>query len=131
VDALAVSIGEVTGFYEEEPELDFDRLRRIRERTDAFLVLHGASGLSPDLLEQAIERGINYVAYATDVRFAYFQRIGEILQSGGPRMVDPREILIPAQEAAKEVIKEKLRINCCHGQADAMLRRWAESTWFR
>ena len=44
-DCLAVSIGNVHGRYARAPELDWERLRAIRERVDVPLSLHGASGI--------------------------------------------------------------------------------------
>jgi fructose-bisphosphate aldolase, class II len=65
VDALAVAIGTAHGIYFREPKLDFDRLEKIRKNTNAFLVLHGGSGLSPETMRKATETGITKVNYYT------------------------------------------------------------------
>ncbi|MER3406974.1 MAG: tagatose-bisphosphate aldolase, partial [Patescibacteria group bacterium] len=46
VDLLAVSIGNVHGILPYEPQLDFERGKKISELVKIPLVLHGASGLS-------------------------------------------------------------------------------------
>ncbi|MEM2280964.1 MAG: class II fructose-bisphosphate aldolase, partial [Candidatus Bathyarchaeia archaeon] len=59
VDALAVSIGTSHGAYKfkGEPQLDFERLRLIRERVDVPLVLHGASSVPQWIIEKATKYG--------------------------------------------------------------------------
>ena len=44
VDALAVAIGNSHGRYKGKPDLDFDRLRALRDAAGIPLVLHGGSG---------------------------------------------------------------------------------------
>ena len=58
IDALAVAIGNVHGFYKGEPELDFNRLTQIRDAVPLPLVLHGGSGISDDDFKKAISLGI-------------------------------------------------------------------------
>ena len=45
-------------FIKSEPKLDFDRLEKIRSMVDIPLVLHGASGVPYDAVQNAIEKGI-------------------------------------------------------------------------
>ena len=68
---LAVSIGNVHGATPAPPTLDLDRLRAIRQLTDAPLVLHGGSGLDDDQLHAAIELGICKINVNTELRVAY------------------------------------------------------------
>ena len=58
IDALAVTIGNVHGKYAKRPQLDFDRLDRIRDATNLPLVLHGASGLPDEMLQRAMRSGV-------------------------------------------------------------------------
>ena len=58
IDALAVTIGNVHGKYAKRPQLDFDRLDRIRGATTLPLVLHGASGLPDEMLQRAMRSGV-------------------------------------------------------------------------
>jgi len=75
VDALAVSIGNAHGIYTHRPQLDFDRLKAIRDATRVPLVLHGGSGTSSDQLKKAIEIGISKVNVASEISQAYLTAI--------------------------------------------------------
>lgn len=119
VDALAVSIGEYSGFYKEKPALDFKRLRQIKEQARAYLVLHGASGLSEEDIRRTIECGISHIGFGTDLRDIFFRTI-EKKRQDNPGVVDPRQILWPAKDAMREVVKTKMRIVGSVGMARAV-----------
>jgi len=139
VDALAVSIGTSHGAYKfkGEPQLDFERLKQIRERVDVPLVLHGASsvpqwiiekairygaelagakGIPEDHIKKAIALGITKINIDTDLRLAFTATVREVLATS-PKEFDPRKILGPAKEAMKEVIKAKMRLFGSSGKA--------------
>ena len=64
-DAMAVAIGNAHGVYASEPELRFDILRRIHEKSALPLVLHGESGNTDADFQEAIRGGIRKVNIAT------------------------------------------------------------------
>jgi fructose-bisphosphate aldolase class II len=70
VDALAVAIGNQHGLYKGVPKLDFERLKRIREKVDCGLVLHGGSGIRNEDFVKAIRCGINKVNIYTAMDLA-------------------------------------------------------------
>jgi len=132
VDALAVAIGTSHGAYKfkGEPKLDFERLKLIRERVDAPLVLHGASsvpswiiqkavkygaelsgakGIPEEHIRKAISLGITKINIDTDLRLAFTATIRESLAKS-PGEFDPRKILGPTKEAMKKVVKGKMRL---------------------
>lgn len=132
VDALAVAIGTSHGAYKfkGEPKLDFERLKAIRKKVKALLVLHGASnvpswiikkatkygaelsgakGIPDEHIKEAISLGITKINIDTDLRLAFTCAIRETLISSSKEF-DPRKILGPAKEAVKEVIKGKMRL---------------------
>jgi len=132
VDALAVAIGTSHGAYKfkGEPELDFERLKLIREKVDILLVLHGASsvpswiiekavkygaelsgarGIPEDHIKKAISLGITKINIDTDLRLAFTGSIREFLFKS-PKIFDPRKILVSAKEAMEEVVKSKMRL---------------------
>jgi len=139
VDALAVAVGTSHGAYKfkGEPRLDFQRLKEIRERVDAFLVLHGASGVPEHIIEkavkygaklkgakgipdesirQAISLGITKINIDTDIRLAFTAAVREVLATS-PEEFDPRKILGPARQEIKEVVKSKMRLFGSSGRA--------------
>ncbi len=70
IDALAVAIGTAHGSYAGTPKLDFDRLARIKELTQAPLVLHGSSGTGEENISKACRLGINKVNVCIDILHA-------------------------------------------------------------
>jgi fructose-bisphosphate aldolase class II len=139
VDALAVAIGTSHGAYKfkGEPKLDFERLKRISEKVDVPLVLHGASsvpqwiidkaqkygaelegakGIPEENIKKAISLGITKINIDTDLRLAFTATIRQVLAES-PKEFDPRKILGPAKEAMKEVVKGKMRLFGSSGKA--------------
>ena len=71
IDALAASVGTVHGFYTTKPNLDFERIVKIRELTGIPLVMHGGSGISVEDTQKAIRCGIRKINY-----FSYMSNAG-------------------------------------------------------
>src|SRR5699024_12838761 len=67
VDSLAVAIGTGHGVYEQEPNLDFDRLEEIKNRVLIPIVLHGASGISQEDVRNCISFGCAIVIISTEL----------------------------------------------------------------
>ena len=65
IDALAVAIGNAHGNYPVAPTLAFDVLKKIHEKVDIPLVLHGGSGITDKDFQKAISLGIRKVNIAT------------------------------------------------------------------
>ena len=65
IDALAVAIGNAHGNYPVAPTLAFDVLKKIHEKVDIPLVLHGGSGITDKDFQRAISLGIRKVNIAT------------------------------------------------------------------
>ncbi len=137
VDSLAIAIGTSHGAYKfsGEPNLDFDRLKKISSLLPGYpLVLHGAStvlpefvgkcnafggeikgaqGVPEDMLLAAGKLGVCKINIDTDLRLAMTASIREHL-STHPGDFDPRQYLKPAREAIKNMVKHKIRnvLNC-------------------
>ncbi len=139
VDALAVAVGTSHGAYKfkGEAKLAMDRIEVIKKKTGIPLVLHGASGVKPEMIakaekygaklpgakgvpdeayKEAISLGINKINIDTDLRLTWVGAVREIL-SEKPEVFDPRKILGPARDAVREVIKEKMKIFNSVGKA--------------
>jgi tagatose 1,6-diphosphate aldolase GatY/KbaY len=98
---LAVSIGNVHGFYRSIPWFDWERLTALRARLDLPLALHGASGLPDALLQRSIALGIGKVNVNTELRLNYFEVLGQSIGSyqPGARLLDLQTELIAGQRA--------------------------------
>ncbi len=108
VDALAVAIGTAHGFYKSEPKLDFPRLEAIRHATDAFLVLHGGSGVPDESIRKAVKLGICKVNIATEIKNMFTQTLKNELVNN--EEIDLRKTFPPAIKAVKELIEHKLSL---------------------
>ncbi len=106
-DMLAVCIGNVHGPYPFPPQLDLERLAHIRQSVDVPLVLHGASGLSADLIQRAIELGICKFNVNTEMRHAYLNVIKSVADRPKLDLVD---IMKQAIAAMRTVVEEKIAI---------------------
>lgn len=65
VDALAVAIGNAHGNYPVLPNLRFDVLDDINKMVDTPLVLHGGTGITDEMFQQAIMLGVRKINIAT------------------------------------------------------------------
>lgn len=72
-DCLAVSVGARHGQYEGKPQLDLDRLRRLRETIAIPLSLHGSSSLKDEELALAAQNGISKINVSTSIYTAGMQ----------------------------------------------------------
>lgn len=109
IDSLAVAIGTAHGLYKGKPKLDFDRLQEIRKKVSIPLVLHGASDVPDELVQEAISLGICKVNIATDLKIPFSNAIKEYFIQN-PSANDPRKYLTPAKEAMKKIVEHKIRV---------------------
>ena len=109
VDSLAIAIGTAHGFYQGEPKLDFERLTEIQQLVSIPLVLHGASGVLDEAVQEAIKRGIAKVNYATELRVAYSQGIKEYLKQY-PDTFDPKKYNQVGIEKVIALVKQKIKV---------------------
>lgn len=144
-DALAVSVGTAHGprKFKGEQTLDIDRLEKIDALVKVPLVLHGASGISPALVEKtrmlcdqledcarlegssgvpdamiraAIGAGIRKINIDSDLRIAFTAGIREAIIRDH-KTIDPRQLLGPAKRLMKEVVIHKMRLFGSAGKA--------------
>ena len=86
VDALAVSVGTVHGFYKGEPHIRLDILHDIDEKLHMPLVLHGGSGTPEDILVGCIEAGIAKINVNTEISDYVVRRTREYLGKESPHL---------------------------------------------
>ncbi len=110
VDALAIAVGTVHGVYKGEPKLDFERIKEIRSAVDIPLVLHGGSGLSPEMFREAVTCGINKINFCTEVSLAAGQKSREYVQAREGKNIAFDALAAEALAVAKQVIKDHIEI---------------------
>jgi ketose-bisphosphate aldolase len=75
VDFLAAAIGTAHGFYKTEPRIDVETLAAIRERTDFPLVIHGGTGLAPEVVRGLVAKGGAKFNLSTQVKQTYIESL--------------------------------------------------------
>lgn len=116
ISSLAVAIGTAHGFYSGKPQLDLARLEKIRARVDIPLVLHGASGLTDEDIQNCIRRGICKVNFATELRNAYTEGVkGALLRN--PALYDPKEFGKEGRKLVKQLVMQRMIVCNAAGKA--------------
>ena len=116
IDSLAVSVGNVHGFYSGEPRIDFERLEAIHRAVAVPLVFHGGSGLGAEVIERAGRLGVRKVNIGTAIKKAFTDGI-RALWAEHPEEFDPRRVLGPAREAVVEELRGTLRMFGASGRS--------------
>lgn len=110
VDRLAVVFGNIHGRVTKgEEKLNLKRLEEIRVATNAFLVLHGGSGISDPDIRGAIERGIVKVNVNTDLRVAQRESLEKTLEEF-PAETTPYKLFEPVVEEIQKVVEGKIQL---------------------
>lgn len=116
VDSLAVAIGTGHGVYETKPDLDFDRLKTIKDLIDIPIILHGASGISKEDVQRCIELGCAKVNISTELKIPFSTALREYLIAH-PEETDTRKYMGPAKDKMKEAAINKILICMSDGKA--------------
>ena len=131
-DSLAIAIGTSHGAYKfkGEAKLRFDILKQVKTRIpNTPIVLHGASTVIPELVEQcnkygadipgakgvpdemlheASISGVSKINVDTDLRLAMTAAIRKVFVEE-PSAFDPRKYLTPARALIKQTVQHKIR----------------------
>lgn len=109
VGSLAIAIGTAHGQYKGKPELDFARLKEIKELVKIPIVLHGSSGVPDEDIKKAIQLGVRKVNIDTNIREAFMKGVKDALAKN-PAEIDPRKVLGPARTEMTAIVQEKIRL---------------------
>lgn len=109
VSTLAIGVGTAHGIYKGTPKINVERIKEIHRAVDTPLVLHGASGLSDEILKDCIDAGISKINFATELRQAYTNGIKQAFLKN-PDAFDPKIYMPEAIESIKKVLLDKIKI---------------------
>ncbi len=109
IDALAVAIGTVHGFYKSKPNIRLGLLEEIAEKVAIPLVLHGGSGTPDSDVSKAISVGIAKVNICTELVAAFADTFVNEHQQQDFRYNVPGVFTKP-RAAAKKLVEEKIRL---------------------
>ena len=109
IDAMAISIGTAHGLYKGKAKISFEKLKEIKELTNAPLVLHGGTGVSNEDIKKCVEYGIKKVNVGTELNATWIEKAKETFKNG--KFSDSlRNLLIPANNSVKEVLLDKIKL---------------------
>lgn len=109
VDSLAIGVGTAHGVYKGEPHIAIGRIKEIADVVDVPLVLHGASGLSDEVIRACIDAGISKINFATHLRQAFTDGLKKGLASK-EATYDPKTYLPYAIKAVEDVATKIIRL---------------------
>jgi ketose-bisphosphate aldolase len=110
IDIFAPAIGTAHGVYKtKDPKLDFDRLKKIAEMINGQkprvpLVIHGGTGLKPDVVKKLVALGGSKYNVSTDLKHSLIDTTYEYI-SGHRDEYNPGKV----DAAVKEAIKDRIR----------------------
>jgi len=118
LDTLAISVGNVHGLYKEAPNIDFDRIKAIKDAVDIPLVLHGGSGISDDDFRKAVSLGICKVNFYTGISQAAVKRVHQFIEEH-PGSISYPDLAKLAMAELKKVVLGKMEAFGSKGQCAA------------
>jgi len=122
IDFLAAGIGNIHGVYPENWQgLRFDVLEEIADITGGLpLVLHGGTGIPPEMIQKAISLGVAKINVNTECQLSFAAATRKYIEEGKDKQgkgFDPRKLLAPGAAAIKQTVKEKFELFGSVGKA--------------
>jgi tagatose 1,6-diphosphate aldolase GatY/KbaY len=122
IDIFAPAIGTAHGVYKtKNPKLDFDRLEQIAEIMNGKvatvpLVIHGGTGLQPDVVTKLVSLGGSKFNVSTDLKYSLIDTTYSYISSHRDEY-NPGKIDIAVKEAIKGRINYWIDLLGCAGKA--------------
>jgi ketose-bisphosphate aldolase len=122
IDILAPAIGTAHGIYKTaNPKLDFDRLKKIfnlfkAEEPRVPLVIHGGTGLKPEVVKRLVALGGSKFNVSTDLKHALIDSTFEYI-SANREQYNPGKIDKATREAIIRRINYWIELLGCAGKA--------------
>lgn len=107
--SLAIAVGNAHGNYVRKPQLDFDRISRIREAVSVPLVLHGCSGIPEEQMQKAVNLGMSKFNIATEYFAAMYRSLDEVIQATDHK-ADGIKLLLGSRSGMTEFVAQKIRM---------------------
>ena len=122
IDIFAPAIGTAHGVYKtKNPKLDFDRLKEISDlingdETKVPLVIHGGTGLQPDVSKKLVSLGGSKFNVSTDLKHALIDATHDYISSHRDEY-NPGKIDIAVRDAIMGRVDYWIDILGCEGKA--------------
>ena len=124
VDLFAPAIGTAHGVYvTENPKIDFERFEKIQkivngERINAPLIVHGGTGLKPEVVRRLVALGGAKFNVSTDLKHALIDATCDYVLSHRNEY-NPGKIDIAAKRAVMQRVDDWIDLLGCEGKAEA------------
>lgn len=117
IDALAISFGSSHGNYPDGyvPKFDFEILKKIKEKTQMPLVLHGGSGSGDENIRQCVKYGINKINVGCDFMNANVESIQRQLKENPE--INYWVMMHQAEIDSQELVKKYIRLSKSEGKS--------------
>lgn len=93
IDALAVAVGNVHLLEGRKAELDYDLIKKLKNRIKVPLVLHGGTGISADSLREAISLGMCKINVGTVMKRIFINSLQGYFEHNDTDKTDPHDIV--------------------------------------
>jgi len=122
IDIFAPAIGTAHGVYKtKNPKLDFERLKKVSELINGYeikapLVIHGGTGLQPEVSKKLVSLGGSKFNVSTDLKHALIDATYDYISSHRDEY-NPGKIDIAVKDAIKNRVYYWIDILGCEGKA--------------
>ena len=112
----APPIGTAHGFYKATPKIRYDRMEYLVQKTNMPMVLHGGTGLTPEVYKRLIALGAAKVNISTALKKTYADGFGNYLQKN-PTQYDPLKLIAAVRDGVTSMAQEYFTLFGSNGQA--------------
>jgi len=109
IDALAVAIGTNHGQYKSKTNINFERLKEIRDAVDLPLVIHGGTGVREEDIRKVIDLGIRKFNVGTELLVGWNEKSKECYDAHKEN-ISSRENIVPCLNAIDEIVERKISL---------------------
>ncbi len=107
VDCLAVSIGTVHRMEQQAANLQFDRLKEIRDKVSVPLVIHGSTGVADSDLTKLSQSGAMKINIGTSLRMAFGKTLRKTMEEN-PKEYDRIKLFQQPMKTVCQTAKTKI-----------------------
>ena len=109
IDALAVAIGTNHGQYKSKTNINFERLKEIKDVVDIPLVIHGGTGVKEEDVKKVIDLGIRKFNVGTELLVGW-NRESKACYDEHKENISNRENVVPCLTVIEEIVSRKIKL---------------------
>ena len=109
IDALAVALGTNHGQYKSKTNINFERLKEIKDVVDIPLVIHGGTGVKEEDVKKVIDLGIRKFNVGTELLVGW-NRESKACYDEHKENISNRENVVPCLNVIEEIVSRKIKL---------------------